>query len=60
MTTYRVFRMTEEGHIVGPSIVLACDSEQDAVDRATELAGETAVELWDGSHMVCRIPSSKI
>jgi hypothetical protein len=44
---------------VGPSIVLACDSEQDAVDRATELAGETIVELWDGAHMVCRIPSSK-
>jgi hypothetical protein len=43
----------------GPSLVLACDSEQDAVDRATELAGETVVELWDGAHMVCRIPSSK-
>jgi hypothetical protein len=57
MGAYRVFPMTKD-HVTGPSVVVECDDDQDAVRQARQLSKGGAVEVWSGDRRVARIEAS--
>jgi hypothetical protein len=59
MTDYRVYLLTEAGHLVGLPQVISCNSDEEAMKHAAPMVDEFAVELWDGARIVGRIPSAR-
>jgi hypothetical protein len=55
MADYRIYRVDAGGHISEPSKVITCDSDDEAVEKARQLTGAWAVELWAGARFVCRV-----
>lgn len=54
MGEYRLYLFNESGHI-GRSKEMACDDDQQAIERATELRHAHLVEVWQGARLVKRI-----
>jgi hypothetical protein len=54
---YRVCVLTEDNQIWDPPIVLAYESDQDAVRQAEQLVDGNDVELWEESRFVARVKS---
>lgn len=57
MPTYRIFRVDAGGHIPGPSTIIECETEQQALQQARQLVDGLAVELWEGARMIRRFES---
>jgi hypothetical protein len=54
---YRICILTEDNQIWDPPIVLAYESDQDAVRQAERLVDGNDVELWEESRFVARVKS---
>jgi len=56
MADYRIYFLTEAGHLAGPPRIVTCDSDGEAMELATPMVDEFAAELWDGARVVGKIP----
>ena len=52
MTYFIAFKLTREGKVLGASEMYC--SEDEAKERARELAADAAVELWKGPRRIAR------
>jgi hypothetical protein len=52
MPTYRIYRVTDGGHINSPPEMLDFDNDQDAVRHAKTLKGSLDLEVWEGRRRV--------
>jgi hypothetical protein len=52
MPDYRVFTVDDKGHILGPSDIVTCDDDEQAIDKARKLKKRFAVEVWQGERLV--------
>ena len=57
MPTYRLYLLDQDNHITGVPKVLACDSDEDAVERAKQIVDGHDVEVWQGSRLITVIKS---
>jgi hypothetical protein len=55
MPDYRIYALDPEGHIAAPAVVVTCDTDRAAIERARQLLGGQDFELWDGPRLVTRI-----
>jgi hypothetical protein len=58
MPYYRVYTLTDDGHILGPPHVFDCPNDEDATQKAVQLINGRDVELWEGARFVTRIRST--
>jgi hypothetical protein len=59
MRAYRVYVVTDDGHIVGPPHIIECSDDQEAMGKAVQYTNGKAVELWDGARFIVRFPSDE-
>ncbi len=52
MSTYRVYFIDDGTHISRPPIVLECDTDQEAVEKARQYIDGRDIELWSAGRMV--------
>jgi hypothetical protein len=52
---YRAYILTDDGHIRSPATIITAPNKQEAVEEASYLLNETAVEVWDEDHLVARL-----
>jgi hypothetical protein len=52
MPTYRIYTLTEGGHIDSPPAMLNFDDDQDAVQHAKTLKDGFDLEVWQGRRRV--------
>ena len=56
MTEYRLYGLTDDDHIVNPSELIECESDEEAIVAAHRLLDRhRAAEVWQGARHVCRI-----
>jgi hypothetical protein len=58
MPTYRIFTVGHDQHFSGMPEFVECVDDNEAVDRAMQLANGLDLEIWDHKRRVARIPSS--
>jgi hypothetical protein len=59
MPAYRVYVVTNDGHISGPPHVIDCDDDQEAMGKAIQYTNGKSVELWGGARFIARFPSDE-
>lgn len=60
MPHYRVYVVTNDGHIAGPPHhVIECADDQEAMGKAVQYTNGKSVELWDGARFILRFPSDE-
>jgi hypothetical protein len=57
MPHYRVYFVSDDGHISAPAHVIECEDDQEAIGKATQLTNGRSVELWQGARFIVRLPS---
>jgi hypothetical protein len=60
MQHYRVYKTTNDGHILGPALVRECEDEQAAIRKAARAANGCAAELWEGARLIARFPGDDV
>jgi hypothetical protein len=60
MPSYRIFKMAIDGHLIGPSEVVRCDSDQEVIAHAKAKLDGLDLEVWDGPRVVIRLKSTEI
>lgn len=51
MPDYRIYLFTKDGHISGPPYLAECSTDQEAIERATQViqyAYGRDIEVWEG------------
>ena len=56
---YRLYLKAADGRILGPAIIIECDNDQEAFDRASRTANGKALELWQGSRPILQPPADE-
>jgi hypothetical protein len=59
MPHYRVYKLTPDHRIVGPSEMIECDSDEDVIKRVKENLDGLDLEIWDGPRVVTRLKSTE-
>jgi hypothetical protein len=59
MPEYRLYLKGADGRILGPAIVIECDDDREAHDKASKTANGKALELWQGSRLILQLPADK-
>ena len=54
MPDYHVYAILQ-GRISDPPEVIACDNDEQAIERASKLKGSCPVEVWQGQRLVAKI-----
>jgi hypothetical protein len=54
MPEYRIFLLKEDGGSAKPSVFITCTNDQEAVDKARQIANGLDVEIWEGSRNIVR------
>jgi hypothetical protein len=54
MSDYRIYTLNPEGRITSPPLLISCDTDQAAIERARQLIDQD-FELWEGARLVTRI-----
>jgi hypothetical protein len=54
MRHYRVYFVSDDGHISAPAHVIECEDDQEAIGKATQLTDGKPVELWQGARLIAR------
>jgi coenzyme F420-reducing hydrogenase alpha subunit len=50
-----IYRIEEDGHIKQAPIVIACDTDEQAIERARQYVDGEAIEVWDLDRVVGRL-----
>jgi hypothetical protein len=58
MPEYLAYVLTEDDHISAPPHFIACDTDQEAIQRSTKLIDGQDIELWEGPRLVTRLKSA--
>jgi len=59
MPEYRIYRMTNDGHILGPAELIECADDGEAFEKAQQYVDGHDIELWNGQRLLCRLPRHK-
>jgi hypothetical protein len=59
MPYYRIYSVTEDGHIRGVPEAVECDDDRGAIDRAKALLDGLDLEVWDGPRRVAVLKSDQ-
>lgn len=54
MRKYRVFVIGRDGRIDRPSLYLTYATDEEAVEKAREIAGEFDFEVWEDMRIIAR------
>jgi hypothetical protein len=54
MAAYRIYWIDRRGHVCAPAIIIECETDQQAIERARKDEGALAVELWNGAELIHR------
>jgi hypothetical protein len=57
MPEYRVYLTAMDGRILGPAIIFECANDREAVARTAQSTNSKALELWQDSRLVLRLPT---
>jgi hypothetical protein len=52
MSNYRIYSVTKRGHIESPPVIIDCDDEQAAIERARAIRNGSDLEVWEGKRRV--------
>jgi hypothetical protein len=55
MTEYRVYTLSNGNHIMAPPDIIACETDQEAIEQARRLIEGHDVEVWQGARCVIRM-----
>ena len=55
MVGYRIFAFEEDSHIVGPPVIIECESDQEAIEAAKKMLDGKALEIWQLDRRVARL-----
>jgi hypothetical protein len=55
MPDYRVFAVDDEGRSSGPLLIVTCDNDEQAIDRARGFKRHLAVEVWQAERLVAKM-----
>jgi hypothetical protein len=58
MPEYRIYTILEGGRIAGPSDNVDCADDDEAVNKAIQLANGSEQEVWNNARLIARIPKS--
>jgi hypothetical protein len=53
MREYRIF-LLDDGHVVQPSVFFECATDQEAIDKAQQIANGLDFEIWQGIRIIVR------
>jgi hypothetical protein len=53
MPDYRIYKLSKDGHIDGPPLIIAYEDDEQAIKYANQIFAGHKLELWDGSRQVC-------
>ena len=56
MAGYRIFELSRNGRIVGPSVLVQFTSDTEAQNFVTYQRWKLGCEVWCGTRKVCRVP----
>jgi hypothetical protein len=59
MNTFRIYRLDETGHIIGPPDAFEDITEEQAIELARQRIDGLTVELWKGATLVKRFDPQK-
>lgn len=54
MLAYRIYSLKGE-HIAGPSMVVNCANDKEAIETAKKMLDKRALEVWESSRRVIRL-----
>ena len=54
MSDYRLYSIAKSTRVMGVEIIM-CDSDEEAILKATQLVAGHGIELWQGSRFVTAI-----
>jgi hypothetical protein len=57
--TYRIFKLSSENRIVGPSIQVDFASDAEVIKHAQSQIDGLDLEIWDGPRLVIRLESTE-
>jgi hypothetical protein len=57
MPHYRIYTFGSDGHISGPSSVVECPDDQQAIRKPQQAADGKDVELWEQARFIKRFPA---
>jgi hypothetical protein len=57
MPEYRVYTLTAENKIAGPSRILFCVDDQEAIGQAKQSLDGHDIEIWRGTRIISRLKS---
>jgi len=57
MGIYRAFPVSQDGHVIGPAVVIEAPSDEEAVGHAQQAADakEQPVEVWQSARYLTRL-----
>jgi hypothetical protein len=55
MTLYRLYTLSDDGHIAAPPVILDCERDQEAVETAKKQIEGHPAELWDGARRIAKL-----
>jgi hypothetical protein len=58
MPDYRIYGVLHSGRIKGPSIAVACGSDDEVIEKAVQMLDRGNVEVRDGRRLVRRLIST--
>jgi hypothetical protein len=58
MPTYRIFTVGTDQHFLGVPEIVECLDDNEAINKATQLANGLDLEIWDPGRMIARLPRS--
>ena len=56
MPTYRIFTVGPDQHFLGVPEIVECLDDNEAINKAMQLANGLDLEIWDHNRMVPRLP----
>ena len=56
---YRIYVMDREGRVSGPSEIVTCNTDEEAVEHARQFLDDMPVEIWLGAKRVGRLDPEK-
>jgi hypothetical protein len=57
VSDYRVFVVDPDGHVMGPSNVISCETHEEALAEARHYLNGNSIEIWHGATCVGRLDS---